>query len=133
MPAPTPDRGYSGTPLPRKLGIREGSRVAIQAEGVKQRLTGAHDVIVYFAVTRAAVAARFRGLAARLEPDGRLWLCWPKKASGIVTDLDENVLRELVLPSGLVDNKVAAIDQRWSGLQFVLRLENRPRRAGRRP
>ena len=126
MPARAPDRGYSGTPLPRKLGIREGSRVAILAEGTNHRLVGQHDVIVLFAVTRGEVARRLPRLAARLEPNGRLWLCWPKRTSGIRTDITENVLREMVLPSGYVDNKVAAIDELWSGLQFVLRVELRP-------
>ena len=125
---PAADRGYSGTPLPRKLGIREGSEVLITAEGLSQRARGPYDVIVFFALTRRELERRFRRLAARLEPDGRLWIGWPKRSSGIRTDLDEHVLREVILPTGLVDNKVAAIDERWSGLQFVLRLENRPRR-----
>jgi hypothetical protein len=126
MPARTPDRGYSGTPLPRKLGIKEGSEVLITAEGDGQRLVGPYDVIVLFARTRAEVEHRFRKLAARLEPNGRLWIGWPKRASGIPTDITEHVLREVILPSGLVDNKVAAIDESWSGLQFVWRLKNRP-------
>jgi hypothetical protein len=126
MPARTPDRGYSATPLPRKLGIKEGSEVLITAEGDSQRLAGPYDVIVLFAQTRDEVERRFRKLAARLEPNGRLWIGWPKRASGIPTDITENALREVILPSGLVDNKVAAIDESWSGLQFVWRLKNRP-------
>jgi hypothetical protein len=126
MPARTPDRGYSGTPLPRKLGIKEGSEVLITAEGDSQRLTGPYDVIVLFAQSRFEVERRFRKLAAKLEPSGRLWIAWPKRSSGIPTDINENALREIVLPSGLVDNKVAAIDEQWSGLQFVWRLKNRP-------
>ena len=102
--------------------------MAILAEGVQQRLTGLHDVIVFFALTQREVARRFPRLTARLEPNGRLWLCWPKRSSGIPTDVTENALRDIVLPSGWVDNKVAAIDERWSGLQFVLRLEHRPSR-----
>ena len=125
MPARTPERDYSGTPLPRKLGIREGSEVLILAEGAHQRLAGPYDVIVFFALTQAEVIRRFAELAVHLEPNGRLWLCWPKRASGIATDITENALREIILPSGLVDNKVAAIDERWSGLQFVIRLKNR--------
>jgi protein-L-isoaspartate O-methyltransferase len=125
MPARTPERDYSGTPLPRKLGIREGSEVLILAEGAHQRLAGPYDVIVFFALTQAEVIRRFAELAVQLEPNGRLWLCWPKRASGIATDITENALREIILPSGLVDNKVAAIDERWSGLQFVIRLKNR--------
>jgi bifunctional DNA-binding transcriptional regulator/antitoxin component of YhaV-PrlF toxin-antitoxin module len=126
MPARTPDRGYSGTPLPRKLGIKEGSEVLITAEGDGQRLGGPYDVIVLFAQSRAEVERRFRKLAAKLEPNGRLWISWPKRSSGITTDINEQMLREVILPSGLVDNKVAAIDERWSGLQFVWRLKNRP-------
>jgi hypothetical protein len=118
--------GYSGTPLPRKLGIKAGSEVLITAEGDHQRTTGPYDVIVLFAQSRAEVERRFAKLAAKLEPNGRLWIGWPKRGSGIATDLTENVLREIILPSGLVDNKVAAIDDRWSGLQFVQRLKNRP-------
>ena len=130
MPARTPERGYSGTPLPRKLGVREGSEVLILAEGAHQRLAGPYDVIVFFALTRAEVARRFAQLAARLEPNGRLWICWPKRSSGIATDVTENALREIILPSGLVDNKVAAIDESWSGLQFVIRLKDRRPAAG---
>jgi hypothetical protein len=126
MPARAPDRGYSGTPLPRKLGIKEGSEVAILAEGLEQPLAGPYDVIVLFACTQAEVARRHRKLAAKLEPNGRLWISWPKRSSGIPTDITENSIREIILPSGLVDNKVAAIDERWSGLQFVIRLKNRP-------
>ena len=125
MPAKAPDRGYSGTPLPRKLGIKEGSELAILAEGAYYPLTGPYDVIVLFAQTQDEVALRYRELAERLEPNGRLWICWPKPTSGISTDITENSLREIILPSGLVDNKVAAIDEEWSGLQFVIRLENR--------
>jgi len=125
MPARAPDRAYSGTPLPRKLGIKEGSEVAILAEGAHHRLTGPYDVIVFFAQTQAEVARRLRELAERLEPNGRLWICWPKRSSGLATDITENSLREIILPSGLVDNKVAAIDEQWSGLQFVIRLKNR--------
>ena len=127
MPARTPDRGYSGTPLPRKLGIKEGSEVFITAEGARGRLAGGpFDVIVFFALTQGEVARQFQRLAAKLEPNGRLWIGWPKRSSGIATDITENSLRDIVLPTGLVDNKVAAIDERWSGLQFVWRLRNRP-------
>lgn len=127
MPARAPDRGYSGTPLPRKLGIRDGSAVAIVAEGVAHRLVGTYDVIVLFATTQAEVRRRHRRLAAKLVPSGRLWISWPKRASGITTDITENSLRAIILPGGMVDNKVAAIDERWSGLQFVTRLKDRPR------
>ena len=126
MPARTPDRDYSGTPLPRKLGIKEGSEVLITSEGDSQRLGGPYDVIIIFALSRSEVERRFRKLAAKLEPNGRLWICWPKRSSGIATDITDNALREIILPSGLVDNKGAAINERWSGLQFVWRLKNRP-------
>jgi bifunctional DNA-binding transcriptional regulator/antitoxin component of YhaV-PrlF toxin-antitoxin module len=131
MPARTPDRGYSGTPLPRKLGIKEGSEVLITAEGDHQRPGGPYDVIVLFALSRAEVERRFRKLAEKLEPNGRLWIGWPKRGSGIATDITENALRDIILPSGLVDNKVAAIDERWSGLQFVVRVKDRPARQAR--
>ena len=121
------ERDYSGTPLPRKLGIFDGAAVLITAEGDDQPLDGPYDVIVYFALTRLELAHRFPKLAAQLVPNGRLWISWPKKASGIHTDLDDNVLREVILPSGLVDNKGAAINDRWTGLQFVIRLKDRPR------
>jgi protein-L-isoaspartate O-methyltransferase len=124
-----PDRDYSRVPLPRKLGIREGSRVLITAEGDGHRLHGGpYDVIVFFALSRRELERRFRALAKQLEPNGRLWISWPKKTSGIATDLDEHVLREVILPSGLVDNKVAAIDERWTGFQFVVRLKDGPPR-----
>ena len=126
MPARTPDRDYSGTPLPRKLGIKEGSEVLITAEGDSQRLAGPYDVIVLFAQTRSEVERRFRKLAAKLEPNGRLWIGWPKRSSGIQTDISDNALRDIILPSGLVDNKVVAIDEKWTGVQFVWRLKNRP-------
>ena len=127
MPARTPDRDYSGTPLPRKLGIKEGSAVLITAEGARARLAGGpFDVIIFFALTQDEVARQFRRLAAKLEPNGRLWIGWPKRTSGIATDITDNALREIILSSGLVDNKGAAIDERWSGLQFVWRLKNRP-------
>ena len=121
-----PERDYSGTPLPRKLGIKEGSEVLITAEGDSQRLGGPYDVIIIFALSRSEVERRFRKLAAKLEPNGRLWICWPKRSSGIATDITDNALREIILPSGLVDNKGAAINEQWSGLQFVWRLKNRP-------
>ena len=125
MPAAS-DRGYSGTPLPRKLGIGPATRVAIVAEGVEQPLRGAYDVIVFFAVSRTAVAKTFGRSARHLEPNGGLWIGWPKRTSGIPSDITENALREMILPSGLVDNKVCAIDERWSGLRFVVRLRDRP-------
>jgi len=100
--------------------------VAILAEGDWQELKGPYDVIVFLALSQSEVARRFQELARRLEPNGRLWIGWPKRSSGIPTDITENALREIILPSGLVDNKVAALDEEWSGLQFVIRLKDRP-------
>ncbi|HET6171488.1 MAG TPA: hypothetical protein VFD90_02710 [Gaiellales bacterium] len=133
--------GYSGTPLPRKLGIHDGSRLLLVeapdgfattlgelppgVELVAARATGV-DVAVLFALEAAAVRARFGGLAAALQPAGGLWIAWPKRSSGVATDLDENVVREIGLAAGLVDNKVCAIDSTWSGLRFVWRLCDRP-------
>ena len=90
-------------------------------------MSGTYDVIVLFATTQAEVRRRHRRLAAKLVPSGRLWISWPKRGSGITTDITENSLRAIILPGGMVDNKVAAIDERWSGLQFVTRLKDRPR------
>jgi hypothetical protein len=135
--------GYSGTPLPRKLGISSGARVAIVAapEGfdgvlgnlpdgvqVRRQARGKLDVIVYFVTRRAELSRRFAGFARALEPDGGLWVAWPKKTSGVATDLVFDAVQGVGLGEGLVDNKVCAIDDTWSGLRFVHRLENRPPR-----
>ena len=133
--------GYSGTPLPRKLGIGAGCRVAIVAppagfdrvlgalpEGVnvRKQARGRLDVIVFFVTRRAELARRFAGFARAIEPDGGLWVAWPKKTSGVATDLVFDAVQHVGLDEGLVDNKVCAIDATWSGLRFVHRLENRP-------
>jgi hypothetical protein len=136
--------GYSGTPLPRKLGIREGSRLLLAGApggfagvlgelppGVElaEQAAGAVDVALLFAVEAAIVRERFASLAASLQPAGGLWIAWPKRSSGVATDLDEHVVREIGLAAGLVDNKVCAIDATWSGLRFVRRLRDRPSHA----
>ncbi len=133
--------GYSGTPLPRKLGIREGSRLLLVdppedfgatlgelPAGVESLGEGASgvDVAVLFAPDAAAVRTRFAALARSLQPAGGLWIAWPKRSSGVATDLDENLVRGIGLAEGLVDNKVCAIDATWSGLRFVWRLRDRP-------
>jgi len=135
--------GYSGTPLPRKLGIAPGKRVAFVAapdgfrdtlgelpEGVtvRSRTRGPLDVIVFFTVTRADLERRIEALQRALDPAGGLWVAWPKRASKVATDMTEDVVRAVALPRGLVDNKVAAIDDTWSGLRLVIRVKNRPRR-----
>jgi len=136
--------GYSGTPLPAKLGIREGSAVVFvhPPEGfddilvplpgavkVAHRLPSGGrtiDVAVLFTTSHADLARRFARVAAALEPAGGLWVAWPKRTSGTPTDLTENVVREVGLAHGLVDNKVCAINDVWSGLRFVVRLKDRP-------
>jgi hypothetical protein len=135
--------GYSGTPLPRKLGIKPGARLALigapdgfdstlgslpEAVTVGRRLgRRPFDVIVAFFLRRALLERRLAELAAALEPAGGLWIAWPKRASGVVTDVTEDVVRTLGLTAGLVDNKVCAIDDIWSGLRLVYRLRDRPR------
>jgi hypothetical protein len=132
--------GYSGTPLPRKLGIREGSRLLLEGAPADFDATlgelpagvelmphsNAVDVAILFALEMATVRRRFAELARSLQPAGGLWIAWPKRSSGVATDLDENVVREIGLAEGLVDNKVCAIDATWSGLRFVRRLRDRP-------
>ena len=92
---------------------------------MRDRLRGPLDVIVFFTARRAKLEARIERLKAALEPAGRLWIAWPKRASRVPTDMTEDVVREVALPTGLVDNKVAAIDATWSGLRLVIRLEHR--------
>ena len=132
--------GYSGTPLPRKLGIKEGAVVAFLdapddfaamlgelPDGVAERtrLRGPLDVIVFFTVRRADLERQIERLKTALDPAGRLWIAWPKRASKVETDMTEDVVRDVALPLGLVDNKVAAIDETWSGLKLVIRRELR--------
>jgi hypothetical protein len=134
----------TGTPLPKKLGIKPFARVTYAGapdsfeetlgelpDGVeiRGRLRGPLDVIVFFTMSAAELRRRFDKLAAALDPAGALWVAWPKKSSGLETDLTENVVRDVALPKGLVDNKVCAIDDTWSGLRLVIRRENRPRPA----
>jgi hypothetical protein len=132
--------GYSGTPLPRKLGIKDGSRLALLGApdgfgatlgdlppGVepKTQVRGSFDVVVLFTTRRAELERRLDALTRAIHPAGGLWVAWPKRASKVPTDLDENAIRDVALPKGLVDNKVAAIDDTWSGLRLVIRKENR--------
>lgn len=131
--------GYSGTPLPRKLGIVEGRRVLLLGApdgfdlgplpGVElHRRAGRspYDVVLLFAPDRATLVRRFTTARDRLTVAGALWVCWPKRASGVATDLTDNVVRAHGLSAGLVDVKVAAIDATWSGMKFVVRLRDRP-------
>ncbi len=132
--------GYSGTPLPKKLGIKAAARVLLVDApdgfdlgplpgGVAlHRRPGRepYDVVVAFCPDSTALHARFGALARRLSTAGALWIAWPKRASGVPTDLTENVVRDVGLAAGLVDVKVAAVDQTWGGLKFVVRLRDRP-------
>jgi hypothetical protein len=135
--------GYSGTPLVKKLGIKEGHRVAFPSapdgfarvlgdlpDGVKikPRARGPLDVIVFFTRSRSELVRRLPALRRAMDPAAGLWIAWPKGSSGAETDMTEDVARELGLANRLVDNKVCAIDQTWSGLRLVIRLEDRERR-----
>ena len=126
--------GYSGTPLPKKLGIKAESRVLLlnapagfELEGVQvaRRATGIADVILSFHTERRELEKRLPVLRERIEQNGRLWIAWPKKSSRLPTDITENVVREIALANALVDNKVAAISDIWSGLQLVIRVKDR--------
>ena len=135
--------GYSGTPLAGKLGIKEGMVVhAVAApDGFaellaplppavtwKQHLRRPIDLTVAFFTSAADVTRRWPKLTAAVGPTGVVWVAWPKRSSGVATDLTEQTFRDLLLPTGWVDVKVAAIDDTWSGLKFVLRKELRPGR-----
>jgi hypothetical protein len=125
--------GYSGTPLHRKLGIEAGARVAVigrgpkdlaeQLEGaiVSRRLSGRFSLIVFFATSQHTLEQRLPALLAAREEHGSLWIAWPKRSSGVASDLDDVVVRHTVLATGLVDNKVCAVDATWSALRFVAR------------
>jgi hypothetical protein len=129
--------GYSGTPLPKKLGIAEGSSLALigAPQGVvdglpagvtvKHQARGSADVVVAFFTKRRDFERRIEALVKMIFPAGGLWVAWPKRASGRETDMHEGVVREVALPLGLVDNKVCAIDDTWTGLRVVWRRERR--------
>jgi hypothetical protein len=127
--------GYSGTPLARKLGFKDGMRVVyvnapegFAVEGIEEpraRLAKDTDLIVCFVKARRDLERRLAALRRAIEPDGMLWVAWPKRASGVQTDMTEDVVRDVALPTGLVDTKVCAIDEVWSGLRLVVRRELR--------
>lgn len=132
--------GYSGTPLPKKLGIKPGFRLLfVDAPSevltqLKSSTTGCEvvgsrkaqiDFAIVFTKSRAMLSAEFHRLEKQLSPAGMLWVSWPKKSAGVATDLDENVVREIGLATGLVDVKVCAVTEIWSGLKFVRRLKDR--------
>ncbi len=133
--------GYSGTPLVKKLGIKPGDRMILCNEpetflkdlgglppGVKatDRLTNTANFQLFFTDRRADLKKAFPELVKKLESNGMLWISWPKKSSGKLTDLTEDIVREIGLAAGVVDVKVCAIDDTWSGLKFVFRLKDRP-------
>lgn len=139
--------GYSGTPLAKKLGIKDGFRVALlhlpgdvnaelQDELAKCRIARIadkgkdFDFIFLFAKSRAVLAGELDPAAKALAPAGMLWISWPKKSSGVATDLTEDVIRGHGLDAGLVDVKVCAVTDIWSGLKFVIPVKNRPKEKG---
>ncbi|HWG26927.1 DUF3052 family protein [Actinospica sp.] len=132
------------TPLVKKLGIKSGQRVAVlnAPEGFAAALgplpgdveffdvldaAEAFDVVLWFGTERAGLERIIRDVRGVLEQDGGLWIGWPKRASGIQTEVTDDVARELALPTGLVDNKICAIDASWSGIRLVIRRELRKR------
>ena len=130
--------GYSGTPLPKKLGIKPGHRVGLisapadfelelpEGATLVRRAQGRFDVMVFFTLRAADLERRLSRLKQLLVPNGGLWIGWPKKSSGVATDLGFDVVQRVGLDLGLVDNKICAIDETWSGLRFVYRLKDRP-------
>jgi hypothetical protein len=137
-----PMAGYSGTPLPKKLGIKPGFRVTlldvpadVRSE-LRDSLKGCHIVkdgegpvefAFLFSKSNADLTRCFKEVAKTLAPAGMLWISWPKKTSGVATDLNENLIREIGLKAGLVDVKVCAVTEVWSGLKFVIRVKDRPK------
>lgn len=131
--------GYSGTPLPAKLGVKPDQRLALAnapdgflpslgalPEGARVASRGAFDLGVFFVRSARALTAALAKAHPRLDPAGALWIAWPKKASGVPTDVTEDVVRAAALARGLVDVKVCAIDGTWSGLKLVVRVKDRP-------
>jgi len=132
--------GYSGTPLSTKLGITQGARVTIidAPDGFRASLDslpddvvfrtdlrGKADVVVAFVLHRIDLEKRLAAMGRAVFPDGGLWIAWPKKSSKVATNMTEDVVRDVALPTGLVDNKVCAIDETWSGLRLVWRKDRR--------
>ncbi len=137
----TEPAGYSGTPLPQKLGVGPGDTVALigapewledalaEVPGVAEVHTdlgrALYDVIVVFVSWRAELEAGLGRLRDHMAPACGLWIAWPKRAAKLPTDMSDNVVRDVALPTGLVDNKVCAIDQTWSALRLVIRRKSR--------
>ena len=136
----TPAAGYSGTPLFQKLGVKAGTTIhligappgyrkllAPLPEGVMfaTRLSAATDIVHIFSTKRAGLGKALAAVRKQMRPDAMVWVSWPKKTSRVATDLTEDIIRELALPLGLVDVKVCAVDEVWSGLKLVVRKELR--------
>jgi hypothetical protein len=140
----TTTAGYSGTPLPKKLGIKPGHSVVLLnapnsykntlgelpggvkfSSSLKSSDGGGHDLIHFFTTSRLQLENELPRLAKKITQDGMIWVSWPKKASGVKTDITEDTVRDTALGLGLVDVKVCAVDETWSGLKLVIRLENR--------
>jgi len=132
--------GYSGTPLAKKLGIKEGSKLFLSGapknylelvapfpEGARlvSKIDGDTDIVHIFSTERAHLTAALRDTLSKLKQDRSIWVSWPKKSSKVPTDITEDTIREVALPMGLVDIKVCAVDDIWSGLKLVVRKENR--------
>ena len=133
--------GYSSTPLAKKLGIKEGSRIGLvnAPKGFQSELgdlpqnvefvallTNSLDIILFFVLTQRELARDFSNLAKKLVSNGMIWIAWPKKSSGVTTDLSFESVQRIGLDAGLVDVKICAVDDTWSGLKFVYRLKDRP-------
>ena len=136
--------GYSGTPLPKKLGIKDGFRVALLDAPAEVRAelaaslkgcqilkdgSGPSDFIFLFSKSTADLAPRLKQAVKALAPAGMLWISWPKKSSGVTTDLTEDTIRQIGLKAGLVDVKVCAVTDVWSGLKFVIPVKDRKKAA----
>lgn len=145
---PAGPAGYSGTPLAKKLGLKEGHKLLLVGAPtgwyvpdlpdeveIRNRANTLRagdlqaDVVIAFFTAAAGLVRRGPGIARQLSPTSALWVAWPRRAGGHQSDVTEHLLRDLLLPVGVVDVKVAALDQDWSGLKFVWRRENRPVRS----
>ena len=138
--------GYSGTPLAKKLGIKDGLRAVLlhvpddvtsefrhalgkcRIQRISGHNSGGLDFVFLFAKSRAELGLELLPAAKALAPAGMLWISWPKKSSGVATDLTEDVIRQSGLNAGLVDVKVCAVTDVWSGLKFVIPVKNRPKK-----
>ena len=134
--------GYSSTPLTKKLGIKEGSRIGLvnapkdfeselgelpDGATFVKRMTNSLDIILFFVLKERELAQNFSRLAQKLVANGMLWIAWPKKSSGVATDLSFERVQRIGLDAGLVDVKICAVDETWSGLKFVYRVKDRPK------